>query len=65
MDDEFQAFVRIKNLGNTSVLFLVSIRERRTGKTCCALEILQLYVDLETARSTPIPQSLRHMFEAS
>ena len=63
-DDEFQAFVSVKRLGKSSVLFLVSVCESRTGKQCCAIEVLQVYVDLETARSTPVPKSLRRVLEA-
>lgn len=65
MDDEFHAFVSVQNLGRTSVQFLVSVCERHSGEQCCAIEVLQVYVDLDTARSTAIPESLRRVLEAS
>jgi len=65
MDDEYCTLVSVKRLGKSSVLFLVSICERRTEEPCCVLEVLQVYVNLEVMSSTPIPESLRVVLRSS
>jgi len=58
-DDEFDALVRVKQIGTTSVSFLVSINELRKQRQCCELELIQVYVDIKSARPKPIPEDVR------
>jgi len=63
-NDEYEASVRVNKLGRTSLRFRVSIGERHSGEQCCIVDVVQVFVNLESGRSTPVPESLRLELEA-
>lgn len=58
-NEEFEASVHVSRLGRTSVRFQVSICERRTWEQCCVVDVVQVFVHLDTGQSAPVPESLR------
>ena len=62
-NDEFEAAVRVNKLGNTSVRFEVTISDCRSGERCCIADIVQVFVNLESGCSAPVPEGLRRELE--
>ena len=60
---EYEASVQVSKVGRTSVRFRVSVGERKSGELCCIVDIVQVFVNLESGRSAPVPEGLRRELE--
>lgn len=59
MGDEVEAFVRIERVGTTSMTQRFDLCHAVTGDLHCAIDMVIVHVDLNTARPVPIDADVR------
>lgn len=58
-DDEIEIGVKIKEIGNSSMTWIMGMFLKKTGDLVSACEAVHVYTDQATMKSTPIPATLR------
>jgi 4-hydroxybenzoyl-CoA thioesterase len=60
--DEVEAEVSISRVGRSSAVFEYSLRRASDGTLCARATLVQVAMNLDTRRSTPIPEQYRRAF---
>ncbi len=58
-DDEIEIGLKIKEVGNTSMTWIMGIFMKKTGELASASEIVHVYKDMKTSKPTTITDDLK------
>ena len=58
-DDEIEIGLKIKEVGNTSMTWIMGIFMKKTGELASASEIVHVYTDMKTSKPTTITDDLK------
>ena len=58
-DDEIEIGLKIKDVGNTSMTWIMAMFIKGTGELASASEIVHVYTDMKTSKPTTITDDLK------
>ena len=58
-DDEIEIGLKIKEVGNTSLTWIMGMFMKKTGELASATEIVHVYTDMKTGKPTTITDDLK------
>ncbi len=64
-DDEIEIGLKIKEVGNTSMTWIMGIFMKKTGELASASEIVHVYTDMKTSKPTTITDELKKKLGAA
>ena len=58
-DDEIEVGLKIKEVGNTSMTWIMGLFIKKTGELANACEVVHVYTDVKTGKPTTITEDLK------